>query len=476
VPTGSVLDRYRYIKRLGAGGSSTVHLAEDTLLGRQVALKRIHTPDDVSARSRLRREALIGASVSHPNLISIYDIVTTDEGEDVIVMEYLEGETLADRLRGGRKPEVGEALGILDGVASALGAIHAERVVHRDVKPSNILLGIDGSVKLADLGIAAALNRTQITTAGAVMGTFSYMAPEQLEGADATPAVDVYALAAVAYEVLGGERARQEDNPLALAHAIATQPPPDLRRVWPQAPAAAAEVLATGMSREPATRPQTARELIARLRTALDPRPTEAVAARPLSGAPWSAAPRRRPSRGGPLAVAATLLAAGTIAAVVLADTGGSGQRVASHSAHRTTPAHARSQPSSHTTTSSQTTTTNAAAAASTPAGSPVNAVEAFYHLAAAHRYPAAMALADPAFRDELQGLQGLQATMAPERSIIFNDATVTNQSPSSAMVAVRTTSIRDNGTQNCSGTVALVRAGTGSPSWLLDHIQINCV
>jgi eukaryotic-like serine/threonine-protein kinase len=96
VTPNSILDRYRYISRLGAGRSSTVHLAEDTLLGRQVALKRIHTPDDLSARSRLRREALIGASVSHPNLISIYDIVTTDEGEDAIVMEYLEGETLAD--------------------------------------------------------------------------------------------------------------------------------------------------------------------------------------------------------------------------------------------------------------------------------------------------------------------------------------------------------------------------------------------
>jgi serine/threonine protein kinase len=467
VPTGSVLDRYRNISRLGAGGSSTVHLAEDTLLGRQVALKRIHTPDDVSARSRLRREALIGASVSHPNLISIYDIVTTDEGDDVIVMEYVEGETLADRLRGRRRPEVGEALGILEGVAAALGAIHAERVVHRDVKPSNILLGIDGSVKLADLGIAAALNRTQITTAGAVMGTFSYMAPEQLEGANATPAVDVYALAAVAYEVLGGERARQEDNPLALAHAIATQPPPDLRRIWPQAPAAAAEVLAMGMSRERGVRPRTAGELIARLRTALEPRPTQAAAAIPMAAPPQPLATAPKRSRGAALAALATLLTAAAVAALVVAESGGSGQRAA---VNRPPPARARGH------TSSQITTPNAAAAASTPAGSPVNAVEAFYHLAADHQYPAAMALADPAFRDELQGLQGLQATMSPERSIIFNDATVTNQSPGSATVAVRTTSIRDNGTQNCSGTVDLVRAGTGSPSWLLDHIQINCV
>src|SRR5947209_4639601 len=230
---------------------ATVELAEDTLLGRRVALKRMHRPDDLRAHSRLRREALIGASLTHPNLVSIFDILTTDDGDYVIVMEYVEGETLAERLRRRGKPDLATTLRILTGVSSALDAIHAQRIVHRDVKPGNILLGVDGTVKLADLGIAAVPDRTRITSDGAVLGTFSYMAPEQLQGTIATRAVDVYALAAVAWEMLSGQRARNESNPVALAHAISSQPPPDLRSVWPEAPPEAAEVLIRGMCRDP---------------------------------------------------------------------------------------------------------------------------------------------------------------------------------------------------------------------------------
>ena len=134
------LGRYRVVLRLGVGGMSTVELAEDTLLGRRVALKRMHASDDVRNRSRLRREALIGASLTHPNLVSIFDIVTTEDGRDVIVMEYVEGQTLAYALRGGRL-DTTRALEILTGASAALDAIHAGRIVHRDVKPGNILLG-----------------------------------------------------------------------------------------------------------------------------------------------------------------------------------------------------------------------------------------------------------------------------------------------------------------------------------------------
>ena len=497
----SILDRYRYISRLGAGGSSTVVLAEDTLLGRRVALKRIHTPDDLAARSRLRREALIGASLGHPNLVPIFDIATTEDGEDVIVMEYVEGETLADRLRDGKKPELAEALRILGGVSSALDAIHERRIVHRDVKPANILLGVEGAVKLADLGIAALPDRTRITSQEAVVGTFRYMAPEQLEGVDATPAVDVYALAAVAYEALSGEKARHEPNPLALAHAIATQPPPDLRSVWPQAPVAAAETLIRGMSRDPRQRPRTAGELTARLREALHPHPTEAAAtardarteaATAVPAVADSVAPRERPqaerSRRSPrpalLAAAAMLLAAGAIAAIVLAGSGRPRQTVAGVQAHR----HVTSPPAHQTAK-----TGSATSASTTPAGSPspgsaasssgtgssanapIAAVETFYRLAASHQYSAAWALADPAFRQQMQGYQGLEGTMAQERSITFDGANVVNQSANAATVAVRTTSVRSNGTQHCSGTVALVRSAAGAPAWLLDHISISC-
>src|SRR5947209_3599440 len=145
------LERYRYIADLGRGGMSHVVLADDRLLARRVALKRMNASDDTQALLRLRREALIGASVSHPNLVSIYDIVAAGGGEYVIVMEYVEGETLRDALAGGGRLPVGKLLTILEGVAAGLDAIHAEGSVHRDVKPANILLAANGDVKLADL-------------------------------------------------------------------------------------------------------------------------------------------------------------------------------------------------------------------------------------------------------------------------------------------------------------------------------------
>ena len=485
MPSSLILDRYRYISRLGTGGSSTVLLAEDTLLGRPVALKRIHASGDVAARSRLRREALIGASLSHPNLVSIFDIIT-EEGQDVIVMEYVEGETLADRLERGEKPSPQEALALLDGIAAALDTIHARGVVHRDVKPANVLLGRDGQVKLADLGIAAVSDGTQITASGTVLGTFRYMAPEQLEGDGTSPAIDIYALAAVAFEVLSGEKARHEPNPLALAHAIATQPPPDLRRAWPAAPAAAAQMLTRGMSRDPKLRPSTAQELTDGLRAAFEPEPIPARAAPRPEPIP---APRARRSRAALIAALAVALAAAAVAAIVLTSLGGNnGQRLASRpshhavgaaSAHRSrkhvAPAHATTPPS--TTTSSSTTSAGQAAtiSAADTGGSPASTVESFYRLAASHQYAAAWALADPAFRQQMQGYSGLEGTMSQTRSITFDGVDVVNQSPNSAIVSVRTTSVRTGGTQNCSGTVDLLRAGSGTPSWQLDHIDIAC-
>ena len=256
---------------------AVVVLAEDMTLGRLVALKRVHALGDGRGRSRVRREALVGASVSHPNLVSVYDVVVGEDGEQVIVMEYVEGETLRDALGRGSGLAVAEALRVIGGVGAGLDAIHRRGIVHRDVKPANILLGGSGAVKLADLGIASAVDRTRITTDGAVLGTFSYMAPEQLDGARPSAAVDVYALAAVAFEVLSGRKARVERNPVALAHALATQPPPDLSAVWPQAPRAAVELLAGGMSRDPSRRPRSAGELAGRLREALEPQATAPI-------------------------------------------------------------------------------------------------------------------------------------------------------------------------------------------------------
>ena len=316
-------DRYRVIRRLGSGGAATVFLCEDERLGRKVAVKRMHShsPEDITRR--LRREARLGASLSHPNLVSVFDTETYEEGV-FIVMEYVEGETLADALARGPL-ETRRALEILRALASALDHVHAQGIVHRDVKPANVLLGGDGSVKLADLGVGIALDDTRITQSGQVLGTPAYMSPEQIDGATPTPAVDIYALGAMAYEMLGGEKARKGGTPLEVAHRVTTEPPPDLRRVWRDAPAAAAEAIRRAMAREPARRPASAREFVDELAGAITRPRTEAT--RPLIDrtAVMSAPPRRRRALPGWLVPAALLLIVGAAVLAVVLSSGGGG-------------------------------------------------------------------------------------------------------------------------------------------------------
>src|SRR5205823_3699151 len=178
----------------GTGGMARVTLAEDTLLGRKVALKRVYASGDPTGMARLKREALLGASLNHPNLVAVYDAQIREDGDVVLVMEYVPGETLRDVIsaHGALAPE--EAMPVLRGVAAALDAIHARGIVHRDVKPANVLLGEEGAVKLADLGVAEAIDQTRVTTPDAVAGSFSYMSPEQLSGKLPSPSMDICAL------------------------------------------------------------------------------------------------------------------------------------------------------------------------------------------------------------------------------------------------------------------------------------------
>ena len=519
MPGTSKLARYRYIRTLGAGGMGIVSLAQDTMLGRPVALKRISSMGDDHALVRLRREALLGASISHPNLVAVYDVVDSEDGDVVIVMEYVEGETLRQAMSRDVQLPPGEVLRVLTGAAAGLDAIHAEGIVHRDVKPANLLLGIDGEVKVADLGIAAVADQTRLTAAGSVLGSLSYMAPEQLRDEPATPAVDIYALAAVAWEALAGEKARKEPNVVALAYALSTQPPPTLSSVWPAAPPALDALLAGAMAQAPDQRPRSAGELVARLGAALEPvnrmplhlagehpasapataqpapampapaMPAPAVPApampapgMPAPGVPAPAMPapavpapavpapadasppfrsRSRPAKGW---VAVPMLGI-TIVAAGLAAVLSSGGGPPGHLSRQATTKHS-SRPRG-----ARTNTTGTAGA---PPSATVTAVESFYQLAAAHRYAQAWALADPALRAQLNGYQSFQNTFAGDRAITFSAAQVVTQSSTAATVSITTKSVRTDGTQHCTGTVSLESSGSGS-GWLLHQIAISC-
>jgi serine/threonine protein kinase len=315
--------RYRVVRPLGSGGMAAVFLCEDERLGRRVAVKKLHaqSPDDVARR--FAREAKLGASLNHPNLVSVYDTVTDDEGV-LIVMEHVEGETLRDVLeRGPLPPE--RALPVLGKVGRALDHAHSHGVIHRDVKPANILLRKDGEVKLVDLGIATATDVTRITQSGTVLGTASYMAPEQLEGAETGAAADVYALATVAFEVLGGRKARRGSTPMEIAHRVVSEPPPDVRDAWPNAPAGLAGVFNRGMARDPSARPSSAGELCTEIERAM----TETRRQTPAPRRPPPAAPRMGMRTILPVAGLLSLAAVAVVIAVLSAGGDGSSERAA---------------------------------------------------------------------------------------------------------------------------------------------------
>ena len=264
---------------------ATVYLAEDERLGREVAVKRLHAGSAEDMERRFVREAKLGAALNHPNLVWVFDTVTDEEGL-LIIMEYVDGPTLARELSDGPlRPR--RAVEVIAATASALEHAHEQGVVHRDVKPANVLLGRGGVIKLADLGIATAADHTRITRSGVALGTASYMAPEQLEGERVTPATDVYALATVAFELLAGRKARSGRTPMEVAHAITAKPPPDLREAWQQAPVEAAGVVMTAMARDPADRPASVCEFASDLARALGEETTARVrldAARAATG------------------------------------------------------------------------------------------------------------------------------------------------------------------------------------------------
>ena len=264
-----IADRYRVIDRLGHGGMATVFLAEDQVLSRQVAVKRLHTAVAEGGAERFKREAQLGAALNHPNIVAVYDTLSGPDGV-LIVMEYVPGQPLSELIAVGPM-EPGEAIRILRDVASGLDYAHLRGVVHRDVKPANILVRDDGVVKLSDLGVATAAHVSRITATHDVLGTLGYIAPERLDGEPGGPPADVYSLAAVAFEVLSGQRPQRGATPAEALRRSVAEPPPDLREAWPQAPEAAAAVLGRGLDADPDRRPLSAGRLIEELEAALQP-------------------------------------------------------------------------------------------------------------------------------------------------------------------------------------------------------------
>lgn len=216
-------DRYELVELLAAGGMGRVWRAHDRRLDRAVAVKvlRSEYTDDAVSLARFRAEAQVSARLRHRNIAALHDYgeATGPDGEvcAYLVMELVEGESLAARLAREPRPPLELVLDVVDQTAAALAAAHRAGVVHRDVKPGNVLLGADGVVRITDFGIAWSTTSVPLTRTGQVVGTACYLSPEQAEGRQATPASDVYALGMVAYECLAGRRAFDGDNPVQIA-------------------------------------------------------------------------------------------------------------------------------------------------------------------------------------------------------------------------------------------------------------------
>jgi TolB-like protein len=220
--SGGYVGRYRLVRRVGEGGMGVVWAAEDPQLGRTVALKTLAPQADAEARERLWREARTAASVSHPNLCQLFDVLEED-GRLYLAMELLAGETLADRLVQGRLG-VDEAVRVATGVLAGLATLHERGIVHRDLKPSNIFLTPHG-VKVLDFGLALPATEMRLTSPGVAMGTPQYMAPEQWRGESVTSAADVFACGAIVFEMLAGRPAFRGDSVANVCHAVLHEHP-----------------------------------------------------------------------------------------------------------------------------------------------------------------------------------------------------------------------------------------------------------
>jgi len=330
---GTVLSgRYRLEAKLGSGGMSTVYLARDDTLDRAVAVKVMHREmsEQADQLERFRQEARAVAKLSHPNVVAVID-AGEDGGHPYIVFEYVEGETLKQRINrlGALDPQ--EALAYAIEIARGLTVAHARNMVHRDIKPQNVLIDSEGRAKLTDFGISRQLEQDGMTATGRVLGTTDYVAPEQAMGHPVDPRSDIYSLGVVLYEMLIGQVPFHADSQVGVAMKHVNEELPDVQARRSEVSAAAALVVERATAKEPAERYQDVGEMIDDLSTALE---VEAARAGSTTGEATTILeavppPKRKLSSRARLSWVAVLLlvlvGGGAIAAVLLISSGGGG-------------------------------------------------------------------------------------------------------------------------------------------------------
>ena len=265
-------ERYRIIDTLGEGGMANVYLAEDIILQRKVAVKilRLDLQNEPQTQARFQREALATSELSHPNIVSVLD-VGTDHGLPYMVMEYVDGPDLKEYIRQNAPLDLHEVIRIMDQILSAVALAHKHNVIHRDLKPQNILMDKIGNIKIADFGIAVALNQSSVTQTNSVMGSVHYMSPEQTRGGLVTKQSDIYSLGIILYELITGTVPFNGDTPVSIALKHAQEPIPSIRKKDQSVPQALENVVLKATAKDPRDRYATAQAMQADLDSSLDP-------------------------------------------------------------------------------------------------------------------------------------------------------------------------------------------------------------
>ena len=266
-----ISDRYQIIKSIGEGGMANVYLAYDTILDRNVAVKvlRGDLATDEKFVRRFQREALSASSLSNPNIVEVYD-VGEDNGEYYIVMEYVEGKHLKNLLKKRGKLTVPEVVDIVLQITNGLSVAHDSYLIHRDIKPQNILILDNGLIKITDFGIAVAMNATQLTQTNSVMGSVHYLPPEQASGKGATLQSDIYSIGILMYELLTGKLPFKGDNAVEIALKHLKEPMPSIRDEEPDIPQSIENIILKATAKNPKNRYADAREMHEDLKTCLD--------------------------------------------------------------------------------------------------------------------------------------------------------------------------------------------------------------